>query len=81
MVVENPMTSELWSHPIARRWCGDGRHTTVHVDLCQFDMKSKDGREYLKKPLRLLTTHEAFNEHIGKSRMLGAVAMVGHIRR
>ena len=57
--IENPRTSDI-------SWQKDDRSVEVLADMCQFDMRSRDGTELLRKPIKLVTTHPAFQRHLGR---------------
>lgn len=64
-VIENPRSSDLWRHPELQRFLGQVA-CFADVDLCQFGLKSlQDGRP-LRKPLALLTNHQAFADGISQ---------------
>eukprot|EP00435_Cladocopium_sp_Y103_P068690 s358_g32.t1 len=66
VVIENPLSSDLWREPLLERWAQDPRVQLFRTDLCQHGMLSLDGQQPLRKPIRLMTTHPAFEEEMGK---------------
>ena len=60
VIIENPQTSELWDHPIVRGWRDLPGNDEFVTDMCQYGMRSADGQELLRKPVKLLTTHVGF---------------------
>ena len=60
VIIENPQTSELWDHPIVRGWRALPGSDEFVTDMCQYGMRSADGQELLRKPVKLLTTHVGF---------------------
>ena len=67
MVVENPLTSDIWRQPLLERWTEDNDIYSFRVDLRRFGLMSADGQELLKKPLRLMSTHPLFQEALAGS--------------
>ena len=70
VVLENPLASEIWKHPLPCKWQSNPGYQLVNTDLCSFEMRSRDGQDYLKKPVKLLVSHPAFDKHLGR-RCLG----------
>ena len=66
VVVENPLSSDIWREPLLERWAKDSRVHIFRTDLCQHGMLSADGKQPLRKPVRLMCTHPAFVEEMGK---------------
>ena len=66
LVVENPMTSDMWKEPIMERWCKDPTMSFFRADLCHFGLKSVDGEDLLKKPVKLLATNKTYEEVLGQ---------------
>lgn len=67
VVIENPMTSDIWGDPLLAPWCSDPNMCFFRTDLCQFGMKSVDGQSPLRKPIKLLSTNPVYEEKL-KSR-------------
>ena len=64
VVIENPMTSDIWSDPSLAPWCADPNMCFFRTDLCQFGMKSVDGQYSLRKPIKLLATNPIYEEKL-----------------
>ena len=62
IVIENPMTSDIWHEPILARWCGDKTMSFFRTDLCHFGLKSVDGSERLRKPIKLLASNPIYQD-------------------
>ena len=65
-ILENPSRSALWQEPLVRKWVEDPGSYTFNLDLCRFGMMSLDGKERLRKTVRLTTTSGAFEKILGK---------------
>ena len=65
-IMENPSRSALWREPLVRKWVEDPGSHTFNLDLCCFGMVSLDGKERLRKTIRLTTTSGAFEKILGK---------------
>ncbi|CAJ1358333.1 unnamed protein product, partial [Effrenium voratum] len=61
-IMENPSRSALWREPLVRKWVEDPGSHTFNLDLCCFGMVSLDGKERLRKTIRLTTTSGAFEK-------------------
>lgn len=66
VVVENPMTSDMWKEPLMARWCSDRNMSFFRTDLCHFWLLSTDGAEKLRKPIKLLASNPVYQEHLGQ---------------
>ena len=64
VIVENPLTSDLWRDPIMARWCSDRSMSFFRTDLCQYGMVSRDKKELLRKPIKLLATNAVYREEL-----------------
>ena len=62
VVIENPLTSDLWRDPLIAPWCEDVHMSFFRTDLCQFGMRSKDGEQMIRKPIKLLATNSVYEE-------------------
>lgn len=62
VIVENPMTSDIWRDPLLARWCEDPSMSFFRTDLCQFGLRSIDGKELLRKPLKLLASNPIYEK-------------------
>ena len=66
VVVENPATSDIWLHPILARWLKDEKVFEFVLHMCAYGLKSRvDEGFYLKKSVKLMTTHSSFQKHLG----------------
>jgi hypothetical protein len=64
--VENPRNSDLWRTEILQDHL-EGGMVFAKADLCRFGLKSKNGKELLRKPISLLTNSLSFPEDIEKT--------------
>ena len=64
VIVENPLTSDLWRDPTMARWCSDRSMSFFRTDLCQYGMTSLDEKELLRKPIKLLATNAVYKEEL-----------------
>ena len=67
VVVENPITSDIWQTKILKRWSEDAHNVCFNLDMCSFGLHSiVDPEMRLKKGMRLMTTHAAFRDFLCK---------------
>ena len=66
IVVENPLSSDIWREAPLARWCSDQTMSFFRTDLCHFGLRSVDGTERLKKPIKLLASNPIYEEWLGQ---------------
>ena len=67
VAIENPRGSDIWQHGIMKRWCDDPSMSVVDFDMCAHNLRSHDGEEPLRKPMRVLASHPEFEKELGKT--------------
>lgn len=60
--MENPRNSDLWRTEILQDHL-EGGMVFAKADLCRFGLKSKNGKELLRKPISLLTNSQHRHQH------------------
>ena len=64
VALENPLRSAIWREQVLNEWMEEDDCFIVDLEMCAYGMKSKDGQEFLRKPLRLLVSDFAFVEEM-----------------